>query len=188
MVSFFQQVPATLYVAALTGFITAIATLSGVFITNRANNERLSLQFRHEQNEKHKELIRDKLEELYILFKQWNTNISIVYLNQTHVMAGNLDYKNALEMDKDRGEKGAVDFSRLEMLIDLYFPRLKPDYVKVIEARGMANKIMLSHQNQCLSGDMDGKKFLNPFLKAQDEFDKETDKFIKLVAEQAEHI
>lgn len=188
MVSFFQQVPATLYVAALTGFITAIATLSGVFITNQANNGRLSLQLKHEQNKKHKELIRNKLEELYILFKQWDTNISTVYLNRTSVMAGDLDYKSALEMDKNRGEKSTVDFSRLEMLIDLYFPRLKPDYVKVIEARGIANKIMLSHQNQCLSGDIDGKKFLNPFLTAQDNFDKETDKFIKLVAEQAEHI
>jgi hypothetical protein len=67
MVSFFQQVPPTLYIAALTDFITAIATLSGIFITNQANNERLSLQFRYEQNEKQKELIRSKLEELYIL-------------------------------------------------------------------------------------------------------------------------
>ncbi|KGF72298.1 hypothetical protein DO97_10855 [Neosynechococcus sphagnicola sy1] len=74
------------------------------------------------------------------------------------------------------------------MLIDLYFSRLKPDYVKVIEVRGIANKIMMSYQNQCLSGDIDGKKFLNPFLKSQDDFDKETDKFIKLVAEHAEHI
>jgi hypothetical protein len=139
MVGLFQQVPATLYVAAL----AAIATLSGVFITNQANNKRLSLQLKHEQNEKHKELIRNKLEELYILFKQWDANISTVYLNRTSVMAGDLDYKSALEIDKNRGEKSTVDFSRLEMLIDLYFPRLKPDYVKVIEVRGIANKIML---------------------------------------------
>jgi hypothetical protein len=188
MVNPLQQVPATLYVAALTALISAIATLSGIFITNQANNERLNLQLRHEQNEKHKELIRNKLEELYSLFKQWHTNISIVYLNRTSAMAGELDYKSALEMDINREEKRTTDFSRLEMLIDLYFPRLKPDYAKVIEARDMASEIMLSYENQYLLGDIDGKKTLNPFLKAQNNFDEEIDKFTKLVAEQAEHI
>jgi hypothetical protein len=188
LISSFQQVPATLYVATLTGFITAIVTLTGVFITNQANNERLRLQLKHEQNEKQKELTRSKLEELYILFKQWNSSISTSYLTRTSVMAGELDYKSALEMDKDRGEKSTVDFSRLEMLIDLYFPSLKPGYMKVDEARGIASKIMLAHQNQCLLGDVDGKKFLAPFLNAQDNFDKETDKFIRLIAEQAERI
>lgn len=110
-------------------------------------------------------------------------------------MAGDLDQKSALEMEmeKDKSDKRTVDFSRLEMLIDLYFPMIKSDYVKVIEARGIANKIMLSHQNQCSLRDIhgkefDGKKFLTPFLKAQDNFDKKTDKFIKLIAEQAESL
>jgi hypothetical protein len=110
-------------------------------------------------------------------------------------MAGDLDQKSALEMEmeKDKSDKRTVDFSRLKMLIDLYFLMIKSDYVKVIEARGIANKIMLSHQNQCFLRDIhgkefDGKKFLTPFLKAQDNFDKETDKFIKLIAEQAESL
>ncbi len=81
MVSFSQQIPATLYITALTGFITASATLTGIFITNKANNERLALQLSYEQNAKQKELIRTKLEELYILFKQWSANISIIYLS-----------------------------------------------------------------------------------------------------------
>ena len=38
-------------------------------------------------------------------------------------MAGDLDQKNALEMEmeKDKSDKRTVDFSRLKMLIDLYF-------------------------------------------------------------------
>lgn len=188
LISFFQQVPATLYVATLTGVITAVATLTGIFITNQANNERLRLQLKHEQNEKQNELIRSKLEELYVLFKKWDASISQVYLTRTSVMAGKLDYRSALEINKDVGEKSTVDFSRLEMLIDLYFPKLKSDYIKVIEVRGVVNKIMLEHDNQCLSGDVDGKKFLASFLNAQDNFDKEADKFIQLIAEQAERM
>jgi hypothetical protein len=188
LVSFVQQIPATLYVAAFTAFVTASATLTGIFITNKANNERLALQLNREQDVKQKELMRSKLEDLYILFKQWDQNISMVYLNRTSVMAGAINYTSALEMDKDRGEKNTVDFSRIEMLIDLYFPTLKQDYLKVIEARGRVNKIMLTHQNQSLSGNVDGKNFLHPFLSAQDSFDKETDKFIKLIAEQANYI
>jgi hypothetical protein len=186
LIGFFQQVPATLYIATVTGFITAVATLVGIFITNQANNERLRLQLKYEQNEKQKELIRSKLEELYVLFKKWSMNISTVYLTQTGVMAGKLDYKSALEIQKDGGDKSKVDFDRLGMLIDLYFPRLKSDYGKVIEVRDVANKIMVAYQNQCLSGDKDGKKFMNSFLKAQDNFDKETEKFIQLIAEQAD--
>lgn len=188
MTSFFQQVPATLYVATLTGFITAVATLTGIFFTNQANNERLRIQLNYEQKEKQKELIRSKLEELYILFKQWHTNITSVYLTHASVMAGKLDYKSALEMEKDRQEKSLVDFNRLEMLIDLYFPKLKPDYVKVIEVRGIASEIMLAHREQCFSDGVDGKKFFDPFLKALDNFDKEIDKFIRLIAEEAKHI
>lgn len=74
------------------------------------------------------------------------------------------------------------------MLIDFYFPTLKSDYAKVIEARRIANKIMLTHQKQYLSGNTDGKKFTTPFLNAQNSFDKETDRFIKLITEQAEQI
>ncbi len=104
-------------------------------------------------------------------------------------MSGDIDSKSVLEMDeKNIGEKNTVDFSRIEMLIDLYFSKLKPDYAKVIETRGRVNKIMLTHQKQYLSGDIDGKNFITPFLNAQDSFDKETDRFIKLIAEQAEQI
>jgi hypothetical protein len=185
MTDLLQQVPVTLYLTVFVGLFTATATLSGVWITNQANNKRLDLQLKHELQEKDREIIRGKLEELYILFKQSTTFIASAYLSRTEVMAGETNLKSALDIESKETGIGLCDFNRLEMLIDLYFHNLKPDYARVIQAREVTNKIMLSHQSQYLSGDIDGKKLVQPFLKAQEDFERQVDSFIERLAEQA---
>lgn len=188
MINFFQQVPATLYSACLTGFITAVSTLSGIFIANKANNERLHLQLEYERNEKQRELALSKLEELYVLFKQWEVTVLSTYIARISFMAEKFGYESILKMEKEIVERNKGDFNRLEMLVDLYFPRLKADYVRVLAVRDAANEIVSAHQDQYLSGDKNAKDLVPEFLKAQADFDQEAQKFIQLIADQAKNV
>jgi hypothetical protein len=125
MIAFLTQIPIPIYVGFLTALFTAIATLSGVFLTNIANNQRLALQLNHERQTKQKELMREKLEQLYILFKKWDLTVQNVYINYLRAMKGNITYDTLLKIESERSDK-SVDYNRLEMLIDLYFPNIKP--------------------------------------------------------------
>jgi hypothetical protein len=53
------------------------------------------------------------------------------------------------------------------LLIDVYFPSLRPDYDKVIEARTKLNRIEGAFKRSYESGDIDGEPFLKPFVAAQ---------------------
>jgi nucleoside phosphorylase len=129
------------------------------------------------------EIIPSNLEELYVLVKKWIQNILMCYLDETAIMAGELDSKSALDFAIARQENNSFDFGRIEMLIDLYFPRLKADYLHVIKIRGIANKIMLEHRKRHSSGCTDGRKFITSFLEAQRNFEEEGNKFIEIITE-----
>jgi hypothetical protein len=126
-----------------------------------------------------------RLEELFILFKKWASNIDLIYINHARAMKGDMDYQVMLDMEIERCDKNYFDFNRLEMLINLYFPNIKPAYERLIETRTKANKFMLEYGNQYVGGNTDGRKFLAPFLDAQNEFSQEAERVIKLIAEQA---
>lgn len=185
MTDLLQQIPITLQIAFVTAILTATATLSGVYLTNKENTKRLVLQLENEREIKQNELMREKLEELYLLSKKWAANIDIAYLNHTRAMNGDFDFETLLNIEKERNDKNACDFSRLEMLIDLYFPNIKVVYEEVIKARTKANQFMLVYRNNCLEGNTDGKKFVEQFLHAQEKFSEEVKKMIKVIAEQA---
>ncbi|MEA5550620.1 hypothetical protein VB713_06440 [Anabaena cylindrica UHCC 0172] len=167
----------------MTALVSSGMTLMGIFLTNKANNERLTLQLENEKKIKQQKLMREKLEEIYLLSKKWAANIDIFYLNNTRAMDGQIDFKTLLEIEINN--KNNLDFSRLEMLINLYFPVVKPAYDDVIKARGKANEIMMNFRNQCLQGNTDGKNLVAPFLAAQNKFSQETEKMLKVITQEA---
>jgi hypothetical protein len=126
-----------------------------------------------------------RLEELFILFKKWALNIDLIYINHARAMKGDIDYQAMLDMEIERCDKNAFDFNRLEMLINLYIPDIKPAYERVLEAKAKANQFMLEYGNQCVAGNTDGRKFLSAFIDAQNKFSHEAERVIKLIAEQA---
>jgi hypothetical protein len=126
-----------------------------------------------------------RLEELFILFKKWTLNIELIYINHARAMKGDIDYQAMLDMVIEQCNKNSFDFTRIEMLIDLYFPNIKPAYERLIETRTKANRFMLEYGNQYVEGNTDGRRFLAPFLDAQNEFSQEAERVIKLIAEQA---
>lgn len=68
----------------LTVLITALSTLTAVFITNYFNLKSSKRNMRFQLQSKSDELRLNKLESFYELFEKWSINFSIVYLNYLH--------------------------------------------------------------------------------------------------------
>lgn len=106
-----------------TGVITATAALAGIFLTNRENNKRLALQLNNENN-KHREVMREKLEELYVQFRKWSLSVEYFYEDHISFLKGKIDLEALQNLAYKR--ENNFDFNRIEMLINLYFPDLLP--------------------------------------------------------------
>jgi hypothetical protein len=174
------------YATLLTAFITAFATLSGVFLSNRSQKERFELQINNEKVIKSNEILREKLEELYLLFMAWSTNLENTYINYTRGMNGYLDYETVLDLEIQRGKEITDNFDRIIMLIDLYFPNLRDEYNIVNDAKSSANEILLEYiRNNDLDRSHDGNKFVQNFLLRQEQFSEKTNNLQRLIAQQA---
>lgn len=194
MVSVLQQVPATVYVA----FATSIATLGGVLITNKANSNRLLSQFNHEKdklllqlehdkNSDRQELLRGKLEELYILFRSSHDDLLFNFVSMHKNRGGTVGFSSSFELRINMVLDYTVPLEslhRIEMLINLYFPSLKDNYEKVVQARSEANKIMWNSSQK----NDDLKDYLSSFEDAITRFHRQSEQFIKLISEHIKSI
>jgi hypothetical protein len=167
---FLKGIPATVYTTVL-GAAIALVT---IYLTDRSNTRRLKLQFDLERESKEKEFIRDKLEELYLLHEAWLNALATSYLPILNVMKGEITYNQALDMFVENNKDRQVDFKRLQMLIDLYFPAIKPAFEKLSAARDRTNEIQRAHKREYKRGNTDGSAYVVPFIEAQKELVRES--------------
>ncbi len=176
----FNTILMTLLSAASGG---AVALIS-VFLTNRSNTKRLKMQFDHESIQRKTELLRSRGEELYELTEKWRNAFFGYYLRRSGVMQGKLTYNQCLDMDiKDGKEASSYNFSRIEMLVDVYFPDARPAYDKMMASRAELNKVELAYRRAYEDGDIDGTHFLTPYIQCQKTVEKAGDDFQAKVLE-----
>ncbi|MCK9425782.1 MAG: hypothetical protein M0Q21_07075 [Ignavibacteriaceae bacterium] len=159
----------------ITVLSTGAVTLLAVYFTNQANYKKLLLQTELDKEFKTKEIIREKLEELYLLTDIWlNTNVThwMPYLS---VMMGELTYNQALDLTIQQSEKNKHEFYRIKMIIDLYFPAIRKQYDEVLKVQSSINKILYDHKRDYKNGDIDGLKYAEPFLNEQKTFVKKSE-------------
>ena len=89
------------------------------------------------------------------------------YLPIVRVMQGEITYDQALDMQIAHGKNVRTDFSRIQMLVDLYFNRLQEDYRELINARDLANSVVRHHKEAYKNGDLAGGRFVEPMRSAQ---------------------
>jgi len=169
----------TLFVAAITGG----STLAGVWLSNRNSREQLKLQLSEHRDKDKETTIRAKAEELYELTDAWLKALGSNYLYVAGVMQGKLTYNQCLDLQITQGDKCAYKFSKIEMLLEIYFPKIKPSYEKVLEVRTAINSIVADHKRSYETGDLDGKKFLEPYFKAQELLEQYGEEFKSIIAE-----
>jgi hypothetical protein len=55
------------------------------------------------------------------------------------------------------------------MLVDLYFPEIKPAFNQLSAARDRTNRIKGDHKREYKRGNIDGSAYVMPFIEAQKE-------------------
>jgi len=169
------------YITTMTALASAVVggavALLAVFLTNRSNTARLVLQLDHESRQRKADLLRDRGEELYELTDKWLRKFAGYYLRRTFVMQGKLTYNQCLDLDIQEGKEESINFGRIEMLIDVYFPTTRAAYDAIIGGRTDLNKVAAAHKRAYESGETDGTRFITPFVQCQQSIEKGGESF-----------
>jgi hypothetical protein len=176
-----QRIPSQAWVVLITAILTSTLTLISVWLTNRSNNQRLKIQLEHERKKRNEELLRDRLEELYVLSNKFLDRLVSRYVPYRAVMMGQISYDQALDIALEHGSKRDFEPHRVTMLIDLYFPSIKPDFQEILTIRDKLNNIVESHKEQYKTGDTDGSKWLTLFQPLFEELAKKANSFNKAI-------
>jgi hypothetical protein len=159
----------TAVIGITSALIGATVAITAAWLTNRANAKVAATARAHELTLREQDLRRNRGEELYTLLQQWLNRLYGYYIVKQSVMSGKITYNDALDIElKDRDWTDGAHV-RIEMLIDVYFPALRPQYVKVTQVRDEANDIVSEHKAEYSTGRTDGSAYMKPFrLKLQE--------------------
>lgn len=157
MIELLKSIPATVYTALIATIITALATLFGVLIAQRGGIRRLRISLENEKNTRKNDLLRQRIEELYLLSSQFATQLFSHYLPYLSVMENQMTYNQALDQTIEQGKAIRYDFNRIDMIIDLYFLSIREHYECLLQQRDRANEILAAHKREYKNGDLDGR-------------------------------
>lgn len=158
------KIPSTAWIAFSTAILTSSLTLIGVRYTNKANNERLRIQLAHEHKLKRDELLRSRLEEIYVESRRYMNSLVTHFLPYRRVMEGELTYNQALDLTLERSYVHSPE--RVSLIMDMYFPELRESFIKVESCLEKTNQIKHSYKLQYKQGDTSGEKWLPIFQEA----------------------
>ena len=127
-----QNIPTELWMV-IAACVSAGVTLICVKFTNSANESQLVIKLNHERQLFQENLLRDKLEDLYSVGADWVDFLSRHYAFYTDVVGGKLTHNEHVNYEMERSSGKNKEYGRILMLIDMYFPRLKPKYDKFIK-------------------------------------------------------
>jgi|APSaa5957512535_1039671.scaffolds.fasta_scaffold24925_2 hypothetical protein len=154
--------------------ITAAVTLISVYLTNLGHSKREREQFQRSEKQSKTELRRIKLEELYILFSNWGTDVSALYMTFVPVILGAMAEKDAWKITQNNKLSENGSYQRISMIIHMYFPQLVDDLSDVLKSRDKISGFLGENRPK----DKDTKEF----LQAYDSFDKTIKEFKEKIA------
>ncbi len=180
---FLSEIPATVYV----GFFTAITTLTGVFLTNKANNQRLKIQYDFETRIKQQDIMREKLEELYFLSSRFIKNISVTYTSWGYFIGGVTNMSDVVKTADEIAKNSIVEQEKIEMLIKFYFPELEDNYKIFEESKKKVNSIWLDFTSKTSEyrKNKSNKDIVDYFSKYHAKFILQSNTFLKTIANKA---
>lgn len=175
------------YIPLVTALLAAAVgsgiTLLSAHLTNRSNATRLKVEHHHQAHQRNQELLRERGEELYELTDKWLGGLVGHYISRGFVMQGKLTFDQYHDLVIRDGEKRTVNFGRIEMLIDVYFPTVRAQYDAVIRGRDELNKVDVAHKRAYERGDAEGTDFLKSYVQAQKTIEGAGDSLKKKIIE-----
>lgn len=177
IIELINNIPSGAWVAFVTAILTSGLTLTGVWLTNNNNNQRLRIQLEHDKKIREEEIIRERLEELYVIANKYLGTLVGHYLPFRMVMYGELTFNQALDINIEMGSKTDYESHRVEMLIELYFPDIKPEFNRMMEIREKLNDLVDSYKQQYKTGNTDGSRWLAVFQPLLEQLGKLSEEF-----------
>ncbi len=188
LIDLLSKIPAVAWFSLLGVLIGASLSLVGVKLSNNSSIERLQLQLQHEKEIRSSALQRERLEELYVLLGSWLSLIFNNSFSQAMVMQGKLTFNQHLDQVIEGGKDAKYNFNRLEMIVDIYASNLNESYQAILTAREELNKIATDHKLEYEAGNLDGEKFIKPYVAAQVKIEELVEKLKREVANYAKKI
>jgi hypothetical protein len=137
------------------GLLTIIGSgVASAIVTYKLNLGKSEREFR-----------RQKLQELYLAFHRFNVALGSHNIIWIPVMAGEMDYNQALDIIIKRSSDHKGHAEELFMLVDLYFPEMDKYAKRIIEIRDILNAIQRDFKN-AYEGGLETASFLKPFREA----------------------
>lgn len=161
-----------------TALVTAIVALLSVYLTNRGNRQREQENFDRLSIQKSKELKIEKLEELYFLFSKWSTELISKYMITIPQLVGEISVEASLESKSKAAMTEPGTFQKYQMLVQMYFPELKPALNNVFTARNECAEFLHFKEKQ-------SKETISKFVRAQGDFSNAAEQFLAEVAKLA---
>jgi hypothetical protein len=154
----------------LTAVISAFSALLGVYISNKAQEKRLEIQYKNEAKVRSIELKKKKLEEMFVLFQKWEMDVTCLYLRFIPVFKGEAQAAAAQNAASENSLQEKGDHQKFQAILSLYFPELKEAFGVVTEKR----RIVLKYCTGEIAATLDN---LNAFCAEQEEFELITSNF-----------
>ncbi|WP_417499658.1 hypothetical protein [Methylophaga sp.] len=131
----FSSISPQILVALASALIAAVVTLLSVYLTNINNRKNEEAKYARSQEFEREIFKRQKLEELYLLFSKWDTDLVAIGYFYIRAMNGAMSEEDAL-VSGSKNQISEKDYlQRITMMIDLYFSELKNDFDTVLDSR-----------------------------------------------------
>ncbi|KAB7702105.1 hypothetical protein GBN33_03120 [Plesiomonas shigelloides] len=122
--------------------IAAISTILGVIAANWFNSINQEQAHEREINRNKRETKLNKSEELYLALFLWKKSISFIYMHHSRYFARALNYMQVKQLVSENTGDNGKRFDELTMLVNIYFPELKPDLEIILNIRDTLTKYL----------------------------------------------
>ncbi len=175
MIEIAQSVDSKTWIGLVGVMLGATIGIIGVFLSNKSSLSRLQLQLMHEKELNQDKVKRERIEELYVILGHWVNDFFVIFFKLSLVMKGDISYNDYLDDITNEDKKHDIDFQRIEMIMNIYVPELKPAYEVVLSNREKINDISAAHKEEYKKGNIDGERFLKPSAAAHLVLEKSVD-------------
>ncbi|MGN6422938.1 MAG: hypothetical protein ACTHLA_06475 [Asticcacaulis sp.] len=132
-----------------TATVTLIVGIGSIFASGVVSS---FVTYRLNRNHTQKIFLREKAEQLYLSTDEFGKDLSCHVISYYPLIRGEIDYNKMLEMQIENSSvKKYGGHETMTMLVDIYFPSVKPALENVLKAQkaysGMASSIRSAYQS-----------------------------------------
>ncbi|WP_010335513.1 hypothetical protein [Sphingobium yanoikuyae] len=160
------------------GLVTILASgLTSSWVTHRLNKNHNQTIF-----------LREKAETLYLAADEYGSSVAGMAVSYLPLLEGRYDYNTMLDQQISSGSKKPENggAKTMTMIVDIYFPTVRPALENVWEARAAFNKVTGAIKAAWQEAEFDGVRLLEgPFRSAALDFNKAINELKREIVEAA---